>query len=175
MSIILHVSVKIDHLQVNIILMLYSYVNINTHISQYIHCECVYLLFNVCNDGIKNGSYVNKCKRNATIQIIWVPLCFMYHEDETKYLSLFSIFLSYLRFSYFLAPCVRYRKFWNRQTFLSSLWSVTWRSVINDNIFSQKYLLNSTLLFFTMSIWRHMVDTALDNLTIILRLCVQII
>jgi hypothetical protein len=33
-----------------------SYVNINTHISQYIHCECVYLLFNVCNDGIKNGS-----------------------------------------------------------------------------------------------------------------------
>jgi hypothetical protein len=34
----------------------YSYVNINTHISQYIHCECVYLLFNVCNDGLKNGS-----------------------------------------------------------------------------------------------------------------------
>jgi hypothetical protein len=30
----------------------------------------VYLLFNVCNDGIKNGSYVNQCKWNATIQIM---------------------------------------------------------------------------------------------------------
>jgi hypothetical protein len=32
---------------------LYSYVNISTHISQYIYCECVYLLFNICNDGMK--------------------------------------------------------------------------------------------------------------------------
>jgi hypothetical protein len=32
---------------------LYSYVNVKTHISQYIHSECVHLLFNVCKDGIK--------------------------------------------------------------------------------------------------------------------------
>jgi hypothetical protein len=46
MSIILHVSVKIDHMSTSI----HTYLNISI-------VNVFILLFNVCNDGIKNGNY----------------------------------------------------------------------------------------------------------------------
>jgi hypothetical protein len=60
---------------------------LHTHISQYIHCECVYLLFNVCNDGINNGSY--------DILIVYNTL----HTDINKALSEFNNVHQKIQFS----------------------------------------------------------------------------